>query len=128
MRLVKYTLCDIELAMVDIEGVLYCPPSQLYKALGVDDGDLERVVLRYPKEFPKTTYETFGLTDDRYRELVASLESEQTLKRPIWKKTRLWSEDDIIGITFLSRSSATRKFRPQFIKLIKQRMKEAPPL
>jgi len=115
MKLVKYTLCDIELAMVDIEGVLYCSTPQLEKVFGVERSSLTRLVQRYPSEFSKATCEMLVLSNDQHKDVLNALELQR-----LQKKTRLWSEDDVIGITWLVRSDIARRFRAQFKEVLKQ--------
>jgi hypothetical protein len=115
MRLVRYTLCDIDLVMVDIEGVLYCSTPQLERVFGVERASLTRLVQRYPNEFSKATCEMLMLTNDQHKKVLDSLELQR-----LQKKTRLWSEDDIIGITWLVRSDIARKCRAQFKEILKQ--------
>lgn len=126
MKLVKYTLCDIELVMADIEGVLYCSTPQLERIFGVDRATLTRLVKRYPQEFSRTTCEALVLSNDQHKESLArynvpakELLDALELKR-FQKKTRLWSEDDVIGITWLVRSDIARKCRAQFKEILKQ--------
>ena len=114
MRLVKYTLCDIELAMVDIEGVLYCSTPQLEKVFGVERVSLTRMVQRYPEEFSKATCEMLMLSNDQHKDVLGALDL-----RRLRKNTRLWSEDDVIGITWLVRSDIARKCRAEFKEILR---------
>lgn len=115
MKLVKYTLCDIELAMVDIEGVLYCSTPQLERIFGVDRKNLSRLVRRHPQEFSRATCEMLVGSNGPHKEVLSSLELDR-----FQKKTRLWSEDDVIGITWLVRSDIARQCRAQFKEILKQ--------
>lgn len=115
MQLVKYTLCDIELVMVDIEGVLYCSTPQLERVFGVERASLTRLVQRYPNEFSKATCEMLMLTNDQHKDVLSALDLQR-----LRKSTRLWSEDDVIGITWLVRSDIARQCRAQFKEILKQ--------
>jgi len=115
MNLVKYTLCDIELVMVDIEGTLYCSTPQLEKVFGADHSNLSKLVRRYPNEFSQTTIEALTGYNVPRKEIIEALE----IKR-LRKNTRLWSEDDVIGITWLVRSDIARQCRAQFKEILKQ--------
>ena len=115
MNLVKYTLCDIELVMVDIEGTLYCSTPQLERVFGVERASLTRLVQRYPNEFSKATCEMLVLSDDQHKQVLDALHLQR-----LQKKTRLWSEDDVIGITWLVRSDIARQCRAQFKDILKQ--------
>lgn len=115
MHLVRYTLCDIDLMMVDIEGTLYCSTPQLEKVFGLDDSNLSKLVRNYPEEFSKATCEILT----RYNVPPKEVRDGLMLKR-LRKNTRLWSEDDLIGITWLVRSDIARKFRAQFKKILKE--------
>jgi hypothetical protein len=114
MNLVKYTLCDIELVMVDIEGVLYCSTPQLERVFGADHSNLSKLVRRYPHEFSQTTIEALTGYNVPRKEIIEALE----IKR-LRKNTRLWSEDDVIGITWLVRSDIARQCRAQFKEILK---------
>jgi hypothetical protein len=115
MKLVKYTLCDIELAMVDINGVLYCSTPQLEKVFGVGRASLTRLVQRHPEEFSKATCEMLVLSKEQHKDVLNALELDR-----FQRKTRLWSEDDVIGITWLVRSDIARQCRSQFKEILKQ--------
>ena len=118
MELVKYTLCDIELMMVDIEGTLYCSTPQLESVFGMHKAALTRMVQRYPKEFSRATCEMLTVSGDQRKEILAGLEIQR-----LRKNTRLWSEDDVIGLTWLARSDIARKCRVQFKEILKQHAK-----
>lgn len=115
MELVKYTLCDIELMMVDIDGTLYCSTPQLEKVFCVPRNNLPRLVQNNPGEFSRTTLEDLTSSLGCPKELVDGL----GLKR-FRKNTRLWSEDDVIGFTWLVRSDIARQCRVQFKEILKQ--------
>jgi len=115
MNLVKYTLCDIELVMVDIEGTLYCSTPQLEKVFGVERTNLSRLVKRHPQEFSKATCEMLVRSNGQHKEVLDALELDR-----FQKKTRLWSEDDVIGITWLVRSDIARQCRAQFKEILRQ--------
>lgn len=115
MKIIKYTLCDIELAMVDIDGVLYCSTPQLEKVFGTDRSNLSRLVRRHPEEFSKATCEMLVRSNGHHKDVFDALELNR-----FQKKTRLWSEDDVIGITWLVRSDIARQCRAQFKEILKQ--------
>jgi hypothetical protein len=101
--------------MVDIEGVLYCSTPQLERVFGADHSNLSKLVRRYPHEFSQTTIEALTGYDVPRKEIIEALE----IKR-LRKNTRLWSEDDVIGITWLVRSDIARQCRAQFKEILKQ--------
>ena len=115
MQLVRYTLCDIDLMMVDIEGTLYCSTPQLEKVFGLDHSNLSRLVATYPQDFSRSTCELLTGSFVPPKEVRDGL----MLKR-LRKNTRLWSEDDLIGITWLVRSDIARRCRAQFKEILKE--------
>jgi len=115
MKLVKYTLCDIELVMVDIEGVLYCSTPQLEKIFGANKGNLSTVVRRYPEEFTNTRVGALGFAINNLTEF-----KEAMMFSRLRDDARLWSEDDVIGLTWLWRSDIARQCRAQFKEILKQ--------
>jgi len=115
MQLVKYTLCDIELMMVDIDGTLYCSTPQLEKIFGMHKAALTRIVRRYPEEFSRATCEMLRLSFDQRKEVLDGLGIQR-----FRKNTRLWSEDDVIGLTWIVRSDIARQCRVQFKEILKQ--------
>ena len=115
MKLVKYTLCDIELMMVDIEGTLYCSTPQLEEVFGADESNLTKLVRKHSEEFSKATCEILTRYNVPLKEILDGL----GLKR-LRKNTRLWSEDDVIGFTWLVRSDIARQCRAQFKEILKQ--------
>lgn len=115
MELVTYQLCDIELMMVDIEGTLYCSTPQLEKVFGAHKGNLNRVIRQYPKEFTDTRLSSLGTQIDDLSEFKKAL-----LFKRLKGDARLWSEDDVLGLTWLWRSDIARKCRVQFKEILKQ--------
>lgn len=115
MDLVKYVLCDIEIMMVDIGGVLYCSTPQLEKVFGIERNNLTRLVNKYPQDFSNVRCSSLTSSDEHRKEMLEGL----GLSR-LRKDTRLWSEDDVIGITWLVRSDIARKCRAEFKEILKQ--------
>lgn len=115
MKLVKYTLCDIELVMVDIEGILYCSTPQLERVFGAGRSNLSKLVRRYPQEFSQATCEMLMGYNVPRKAVLEGLELERARKN-----TRLWSEDDVIGFTWMVRSDIARQCRAQFKEILKQ--------
>jgi len=116
MKLVKYTLCDIELAMVDIDGVLYCSTPQLEKLFMVTRAQLGDLSNRWRKgEFTDVRFGDLKYVNHVLKEVADSLELVRARK-----STRLWSEDDVLGFCFHLRSDIARKCRAQFKEILKQ--------
>jgi hypothetical protein len=126
MKLVKYTLCDIELVMVDIEGILYCSTPQLENVFRCHRNLLNDIARRWRAaefndiRFKDLTSMIIGPKDlttmnHCHKELADSLQ----LKRAR-SNTRLWSEDDVLGFCFHLRSDIARQCRAQFKEILKQ--------
>ncbi len=126
MKLVKYTLCDIELVMVDIEGTLYCSTPQLESVFRCHRNLLNDIARRWRAgefndiRFKDITSRILGPKDlttmnHCHKELADSLQ----LKRAR-SNTRLWSEDDVLGFCFHLRSDIARQCRAQFKEILKQ--------
>ena len=126
MKLVKYTLCDIELVMVDIEGILYCSIPQLENVFRCHRNLLNDIARRWRAaefndiRFKDLTSMIIGPKDlttmnHCHKELADSLQ----LKRAR-SNTRLWSEDDVLGFCFHLRSDIARQCRAQFKEILKQ--------
>ena len=114
-QVVCYSLCDIKVNMVEFNGVLYATTPQLEKVFGVTRHSLNRLVRSYPQEFTQRTVGDLTANNVIRKELTADL----GIKR-LRKNTHLWSEDDLIGITWLIRSDIARRCRAEFKEILKQ--------
>ena len=123
MELIKYTLCDIELMMVDIEGTLYCSTPQLEKVFRCSSPHLRHIANKHRKEeFSVTRGQDLlpkmmasKVTNDHLSDVEKNLEISR-----LQKNTRLWSEDDVLGFAFALRSDIARQCRVQFKEILKQ--------
>lgn len=118
MQLVRYTLCDIDLMMVDIEGTLYCSTPQLEKVFRCNRSQLMHVCNKWSRgDFGTATLGDLVMSNQQHK--VSAIAEGLMLKR-VQPKTRLWSEDDVLGFAFALRSDIARQCRAQFKEILKQ--------
>ena len=126
MKLVKYTLCDIELVMVDIEGILYCSTPQLENVFRCHSNNLNNVArLWRAHEFNDIRFKDLTSMIPGPKELTTMNHCRKELADSLQLKrarsnTRLWSEDDVLGFCFHLRSDIARQCRAQFKEILKQ--------
>ena len=119
MNLVKYVLCDIEIVMVDIEGTLYCSTPQLERVFRCNRSQLLHIHSKWRSgEFGNATIGELVLSNQHHKE-IDGLHQALLLKR-LQPKTRLWSEDDVLGFAFALRSDVAQQCRAQFKEILKQ--------
>lgn len=115
-NLVCYTLCDIELMMVDIDSTLYCSTPQLEKVFGVGRDSLNHICRQWRKgEFSDVRLGDLTEMNHQRKDLADTLGLERARAN-----TRLWSEDDVLGFAFALRSDIARQCRAQFTEILKQ--------
>jgi len=131
--IVRYTLCDIELAMVEAGGSLYCSTPQLEKVFKCNRSQLLHICSKWRAgEFSSHTLgsvvvsnqhrrdeKSGSVMSDHVRSLHSELAHSLGLKR-FQAKTRLWSEDDVLGFAFSLRSDIARRCRAEFKEILKQ--------
>ena len=116
MDLFKYTLCDIELVMADIDGTLYCSTPQLEKVLQVTRSQLNNVANIWRNgEFNDVRLGSIMSGNHIHKDLAKTLCLQRARKN-----TRLWSEDDVLGFCFHLRGDIVRQCRVQFKEILKQ--------
>lgn len=115
MQLVKYTLCNIELMMVDIKGTLYCSTKQVEDIFRCERGSLMNIAnQRYKEDFSDTRLsdvELQGVTKD---------DISKALNTRFQKNTRIWSEDDVLEFAYHVKSGFSRQCRREFKEVLKQ--------
>jgi len=115
MELIKYTLCDIELMMVDIDGTLYCSTKQVEDVFRCKRASLLNIANnRHKGDFSITRLsdvELQGVTKD---------DISKALNIRFQKNTRIWSEDDVLEFACHVQSDFSRQCRRQFKEILKQ--------
>lgn len=115
MEIVQYRLADIDLAMVDFDGELFCSTPQLCEVFRVNRDGLHHVVSRHKEEFTNTRLKAITMTKRHRKEVLEAMLLERESPN-----TRIWTEDDVLSFTFFLRSDIARQCRAEFKGILKQ--------
>lgn len=105
--------------MVDIDNTLYCSTPQLEKVFRCNRSQLLHVCRGWrASEFGEATLGDLVMSSQHHKDL-GEVTDALLLKR-LQPKTRIWSEDDVLGFAFALRSDIAVQCRAQFKEILKQ--------
>lgn len=115
MKLVRWSFNGLHMPMMmDQSGILWCTSKQLCDGLGVD-GD----TLRWMRKNHRDEFEGLSVNEIHAKEFLLKNKIELGIKR-VRKDMSLWSENDMILVALLARSSASKQFRRELVAFVKE--------
>src|ERR1019366_8727176 len=119
MRLVRWEFNNLHMPMMaDQAGDLWGTSQQLCGALGITKQALHEIKKRHLDEF-----ELLRSTDSGPKEFLTENKVEFGIKR-VRPNMVMWSENDMILVAILSRSSVSKEFRKELVDFIKANAKK----
>lgn len=115
MQLVRYSICGVELAMIDVDGELYCSMPQLAEALNATRQQLGQIARAHSDE----------LEPVRLSELTDMIHTRKEMANELGlvrarTDTRLWSESDVLLFCMVMRTDVAKEARREFKEILKQ--------
>ena len=120
MQLTRWDFNNLRVPMMmDTSGKLWCTSKQLCEALGIKPEAIRKLAHDHKDEL-----EFLSVTESHAKDFLKENKSEFGIKR-VKQDMSLWSEDDMITIAVLSKSSVAKQFRKDLVKLIKEQARKS---
>lgn len=122
MRLVKWEFRGMVMPMIEADdGVLYCTSVTLQRALNICNSSIRKIWSRHGDELEART--GLSLTDCQTKEFVAQHKEEFGIRR-LREDIHFWCEDDMLMLAILSKADASKAFRKELIRFIKEQARK----
>lgn len=114
MKLTEWSFNGLSMPMIeDNNGTLYCTTKQLAVALGKTEKHIHDLKKLHEDELVGINPDTIGA-----KGFLSANKEELGIKR-VRDNMSLWTEDEMILIAMLSRSTVSKEFRRELVKFVK---------
>lgn len=118
MKITRWSFHNLHMPMIEADdGTLYCTTKQLADALGVTE-----VHVREIKRLHKDELDTVRVNEIGAKDFLLRNKAEFRIER-VKSDMNLFTEDDMIGIAMIARSTVSKAFRKELIKFVKENAK-----
>ncbi len=115
MHLSRWSFHNIHMPMLALDdGTLCCTSQSLCSALNLKESALHKIRHTHRSEFDGRS-----LTESKAKEFIRTHQVEFGIRR-VRSDMILWTEDDMILVAILSKSSVSKEFRKQLVAYVKK--------